>query len=350
MLSLAVATLVMSPALPAQTGRTAARALAAELHARLNLPGFAMTVGARGQTPASEFQGWADVETTIPVSGTTLFRVGSLSKLLTATAALRLHQAGTFDLDAPLSRYLTDLPQDKASITARQILGHLAGFRHYGRDDYVNTTPFGDVTESLPRLLAMPLLSAPGAKYAYSSYGYNVLGAALQTASRKDFRTIIADQVTRPLAMSHTVAESLPAPKTRAALYGRGAQNDIAPAIASDVSDRWPSGGFLSTADDLVRFGTGILQPGFLRAELREMAFTSQKGEDGKETNVGLAWRIARDEQGRRYVHHGGDSIGGRAFLLVYPDLGVTVAMTTNVSSAAFNEREALEAARIFVK
>lgn len=327
----------------------ATRQFAAELRARLDLPAVAVAVSADGKIAASEALGWADIERKTAVGTTSLFRIGSLSKLLTATAALRLHQAGKFDLDAPISRYLKGLPDDKANITARQILGHLAGFRHYGTDDYINTQKFANVDESLPRLLAMPLLSAPGAKYAYSSYGFNVLGAALQAAARKEFREVIADEVTRPLRMTHTTAEVLPAPTGRTQLYGRGTQNELTVAPASDVSDRWPSGGFLSTAEDLVLFGNGILQPGFLRNDLREMAFTSQRGEDAKDTNVGLAWRTARDDQGRRYVHHGGDSIGGRAFILVYLDLKLAVAITTNVSSAAFNQNDALAVAKGFL-
>jgi len=345
---LAVAVLTQSRAAASQS---ATQTFATGLLTRLNLPGLAVTVQADSDRGATNIAGWADVDTRTPVSTETQFRIGSLSKLLTATAALRLHQNGTFDLDAPLSRYLKNLPADKAGITARQILGHLAGFRHYGRDDYINTTAFTNVADSLSRLLEMPLLSAPGAKYAYSSYGFNVLGAALQAAAKKDYRIVIADEVTTPLGMRHTIAESLPAPRDRATLYGRDAQGGLAPAPASDVSDRWPSGGFLSTSQDLARFGAGILKSTFLHDDLRESAFTSQRAtEDGKDTGVGLAWRIAKDDQGRRYVHHGGDSIGGRAFLLIYPDQNVVVAITTNVSSAAFNEKDALEAAKPFIK
>jgi serine beta-lactamase-like protein LACTB len=325
------------------------RRFAEELRTRLNLPAVAVAVSNNGTIAASEAIGLADLDGKTPVTTTSLFRIGSLSKLLTATSALRLHQAGALDLDAPISRYLKGLPEDKASITARQILGHLSGFRHYGVDDYISTQKFANVTDSLPRLLAIPLLSAPGAKYAYSSYGFNLLGAVIQAAAGKEFREVVADRVTRPLRMTHTIAEVLPAPASRTQLYGRGAQNELALSPASDVSDRWPSGGFLSTAEDLVRLGTGILQPGFLHADLREMAFSSQHGEDGKDTNVGLAWRIAKDDQGRRYVHHGGDSIGGRAFILVYPDLKLAVAITTNVSSAAFNQNDALALAKGFL-
>lgn len=326
------------------------RVFAAELRARLDLPAVAVAIVADGRVVASETVGWADIQTKSVAGPTHLFRIGSLSKLLTATAALRLQQAGRFDLDAPIRRYLPTVPDDKANVTARQILGHLAGFRHYGREDYINTTKFSNVDDSVPRLLAMPLLTPPGGAYAYSSYGFNVLGSALQAAGRKDFGSLVRDLVTRPLSLIRTTLEVLPAPANRTTLYARGSQNEIVPGPPSDVSDRWPSGGYLSTAEELARFGVGILQPGFLRPELREAAFTSQRDDGGKDTNVGLAWRIARDADGRRYVHHGGDSIGGRAFLLVYPDLKLAVAITTNVGQAAFGEKDALAAVHPFIK
>ncbi len=314
-----------------------------------SLPNVVVAVGVRGKMEKSAAVGWADIERKTTVTSNTLFRIGSISKLLTATTALRLTQAGGFDLDAPLSRYLDQLPEDKRPITPRQILGHLSGFKHYGRDDYVNTVTYANVQDALPRLLAMPLLAAPGAKYAYSSYGFNVLGGALQAAAHKEYRQLVAERVTKPLGLTHTMAEAPPLPSGRATLYSK--TNDaLSPSAPSDVTDRWPSGGFLSTAEDLVRFGMGFLTPAFLKADLREIAFTSQRGEDGKDTGVGLAWRIGRDEKGRRYVHHGGDSIGGRAFILIYPDEGVVIAITTSVGQAAFGEKEALAAAQPFLR
>ena len=325
------------------------RTLAADLQSRLSLPGIALAVGVQDKVAASVALGWADVAAKRPVAADTQFRIGSVSKLLTAATALRLVQAGVFDLDAPMIRYLPPIPEDKAAITARQVLGHLAGFRHYGRDDFVSTVAHTNVDDVLPRLLAMPLLGAPGSKYSYSSYGFNVLGSALQGATKREFRQLVSEQVTGPLGLTNTVPETSVTLGSRAKLYSKS-NDTLVESSASDVTDRWPSGGFLSTAEDLVRFGVGFIRPAFLKPDIREAAFTSQRGEDGKETNVGLAWRIGRDEMGRRYMHHGGDSIGGRAFLLVYPDQGVAVAIVSNVGQAAFGEKEAIAAAQMFLR
>jgi CubicO group peptidase (beta-lactamase class C family) len=314
------------------------------------LPGLSLAVVVRDELVVSECLGWADVEREIPLVRESLFRIGSVSKLLTATACLRLRQAGKLDLDAPIGSYLPDLPDDKAVVSARQLAGHLAGFAHYGSNDYVNTRHFEDVSDTLPPLLSRALLSAPGAKYAYSSYGYNVLGAVLQSAASQEFRDVIAEQVLAPLGMTHTLAEdSAHAPPERVRLYVTGDDGKRREAGPSDVTDRWPSGGFLSTAEDLARLGTGLARPGFLDGESARSVLTPQRDSTGAETRVGFGWRIAKDAAGRRYLHHGGESIGGRAFVLVYPDERVTVGIATNLSFADVGEKEALAVAALFL-
>jgi len=109
----------------------------------------------------------------------------------------------------------------------------------------------------------------------------------------------------------------------------------------TDLSDRWPSGGFLSTAEDLARFGGAHLSGDFIRAKTRQMIFTSQKTVDAGETGTGLGWRIGMIAK-RRIYHHGGDAIGGRAFLLVRPDDMMTVALVANLTFAKFTETQAM--------
>jgi serine beta-lactamase-like protein LACTB, mitochondrial len=334
---------------PAQAaGAGTATAVVEELRKSLDLPALAVAVAVHGEIVVETTLGSADVRRAVPAGPTSLFRIGSVSKLLTATAAVRLHQAGKLDLDAPCSLYLADVPPDKAGITPRQLAAHLSGMRHYGRDDYVNRTHHDDVLECLPALLDQPLLAPPGTAYAYSSYGFNVLGAVLQRAGGADYRAVVREQVLAPLGMLHTcVEDSTSPPADRVALYSRDKDGALVDAAVLDLTDRWPSGGFLSTAGDLVRLGSGVLRSSFLDDEERELLFTSERTADGHETGVGLGWRIGRDARGRRFVHHGGDTMGGRAYL--YPDEGVSVALLTNLTFAPLGEKEARELAEPYL-
>jgi serine beta-lactamase-like protein LACTB len=76
---------------------------------------------------------------------------------------------------------------------------------------------------------------------------------------------------------------------------------------------------------------------------------TAQRLTSGATTSVGIGWRIARDSLGRRYVHHGGSSNGGSAFVLVYPSEQVVVAMASN-ALGSWSEREAVALARVFLR
>lgn len=123
-----------------------------------------------------------------------------------------------------------------------------------------------------------------------------------------------------------------------ARFYGRDDDGAVVDGVRMDLSDRIPSGGYLSTAQDLARFAVGTLR---LPQRAQALLFTSQQAGDGSATGVGLAWRIATDAAGRRYVHHGGDSVGGRAFLLIYPDERLAVVLLANLSFAGFGEKQA---------
>jgi CubicO group peptidase (beta-lactamase class C family) len=328
----------------------AARGLAADLRERLGLPGLACGVAVRGRTVLAEGLGWADVERRVGVTETSRFRIGSLSKLLTATAAVRLAAAGRLDLDAPIGRYLRGLPADKAPLTVRQLGGHLAGVRHYRGDDFLSRVHFDRVGDSLVRFVNDPLLARPGARYLYSSYGFNLIGAALEGATGHEFRDVIAEEVLAPLAMADTVAEDAARPSERLVhAYSRGADGANVDAPMADLSDRWPSGGYDSTVVDMLRLGAGVLRPGFLSRGSRAMLFTPQHTADGKPTIVGLGWEVGADASGRLYVHHGGATFGGRAVLVVYPQEDVVVALLANLTLAPFDERDALAMARPFL-
>lgn len=107
---------------------------------------------------------------------------------------------------------------------------------------------------------------------------------------------------------------------------GEGALN--APFI--DSSYKWAGGGFLSTAEDLVRFASALLKPGFLAEETLELMFTPQRIPGGDSTGVGLGRRVDRDARNRRRFHHGGTIGGGGAIVLALRDERVAVAIVTN--------------------
>jgi CubicO group peptidase (beta-lactamase class C family) len=111
--------------------------------------------------------GVANSATGQPATQYTRFRVGSVSKLLTAVTTARLVQSGLVDLDAPIQRYLPDYPVASAPITPRLLAGHLGGLRHYGRGggDYINSVSYPSVQASIAKFRNDSLVATPGSKY-----------------------------------------------------------------------------------------------------------------------------------------------------------------------------------------
>lgn len=114
------------------------RVFAAGLLAEAKLPGLSIAVSVGDSIVWSEGFGFADVQRKIPVTPSTRFRIGSVTKLLTAAVAARLYEQGRLDLDAPVQRYVSSSPDMGKPITSRQLLGHISGIRHYNRSEFFN--------------------------------------------------------------------------------------------------------------------------------------------------------------------------------------------------------------------
>ncbi len=143
-----------------------------------NLPGVSIAVGVDGQIVWAEGFGWADLEQRVPVTPLTRFRIGSASKGLTSAAVGLLHERGALDLDTPVRAYLPSFPEKKWPMSTRQLMGHVAGVRHYVKEDEAlrekeiySSRHYDTVLESLEIFAADPLLFRPGTKYSYSGFG-----------------------------------------------------------------------------------------------------------------------------------------------------------------------------------
>jgi len=299
------------------------------------LPGLQVAVLVRGQLAWSEGFGYSNVETKTPITPLSRFRVGSVAKPLTAAALARLVEAGRVDLDAPVQTYVPGFPEKRWPVTTRQLAGHLAGIRHYRGEEFLSTRRYDTVAEGLEIFADDSLLFEPGTRYSYSSYGWNLISAVIESAAGEPFLEVMRRTVFEALDLAHTVADftdSLVAYRTSYYIQGEGRTLLNAPYV--DNSYKWAGGGFLSTAEDLVRFADAHARPGFLETGTLELLFRSQRTSDGRETNYGIGWGTRTDEAGRRVVSHSGGSVGGTTMLLLYPEERVAVAMIVNMSSA----------------
>ena len=310
-----------------------ARAIVREVMAEAGIPGASVAVGFHGRVVWSQGFGFADLEHSVPVTTLTKFRVGSVSKPITAAAMGLLVEQGELDLDAPVQQYVPDFPEKRWPVTVRQLAGHIAGIRHYQGDEFLSSRRYPDVTTSLDIFEDDPLLFEPGTQYSYSSYAWNLLSAVVEGASRQEFLGFMRDNVFEPLEMRHSLAgytDSIVSHRT--SFYERNGEGVILNAPHVDNSYKWAGGGFLSTPEDLIRFGSAHLEPGFLEEGTLSTLFRSQVLSDGNQTNYGIGWRTVTNEEGQHIVSHGGGSVGGTTFLIVNRATGLVVAAVGNLS------------------
>ncbi|MDM7861263.1 serine hydrolase domain-containing protein [Alteromonas sp. ASW11-36] len=292
--------------------------------------------------------GLARVEPLEEATATTQYRIGSVSKALTAVAMMRMVEEGLLDLDVPIQTYLPDYPQHDADITLRQLASHMSGIRHYGFDirrfpptDSVSNEHYVDAIAALEQFKGDDLLFTPGQGFNYSTHGYTLLSAVMQAAGGKRFEALVADLVTQPLGTTSTQAESeLQSTKLLAGFYSSdGGLYGETP--EQNLSNKVAGGGFVSTPMDLVKLGRALLSEQLLKPESFTEMTTVQPMYDGSENQQGyaLGWRhyetrhILDEDNQVDVIHHGGRSFGADTFLLLVPEYNIAVAITTNGQS-----------------
>lgn len=308
-----------------------------DMKAGSKVPGVSITVMKKGEIVFSEGLGYADLEQSVPVDPSrTKFRVGSVSKPMTAAALAKLYEAGKIDLDAPIQKYVPSFPKKEHDITLRQLAGHIAGIRHYRGNEFLSAKNYETVLEGLDIFKEDPLLFKPGEKYSYSSYAWNLISAAIEAAAEEEFLSYVDRIVFDEIGMEHTAADhvdSLIPNRTR--YYALTAGGEIVNAPFVDNSYKWAGGGFIATTEDLAKFGQAHLKEGYLKKATLELWRRSQKTNDGKPTNYGIGWRSG-EYNGKKWFGHSGGSVGGITQLIIYPEQEIVVAVLTNSSDVNY--------------
>ena len=315
------------------------------------VPGMQVAVALEGQLIWSAGFGFRDLAAEAPVERTTRFQLGSTSKALTAVSLAVLAHQGIVDLREPIQRWVPSFPEKRWEVTPLHLVGHTAGVRHYegGPGDVHRTEEYATMTEAALIIADDSLRYRPGTRMHYSSFGYNLLGAVIEGVTGDHFLASLNDLILQPLEMTHTGGAGLD-PTEESTTYRRGPSGRVV-APEESFSYKWPAGGLASTAEDMTRFGSGLLRGAILPPPRVEELFTSLETEDGQATGYGFGFQLHTDGLGRRVVGHGGNAPTGRSHFLMYPDLGLVVSILANTGEGIFfNEGEALEIAGLFAR
>ncbi len=316
--------------------RSAIEAAVSKFMASTHVPGVSIAVVESGQLEWASGFGFADLENNVPASEYTLYRLASISKSLTATAAMQLWERGRLDLDAPVQKYCPAFPQKSAAITTRQVMGHLGGIRHYktGPDDLEigNTKHFDDpIQGGLDFFKNDALVAPPGSHFHYSTQGYTLVGCVMEGASGAKYTDFMRQNIFVPAGMEHTQVDNrftiIP---YRTRFYEKSKSGDVQNADFLDSSYKIPGGGWLSSAEDMAKFEVAILSDKLIKRATRDLMWTPLKPSDGSKDGYGLGWG-AGDENGIAVVSHTGGQQGTSTAFLIAPSQQDGVVVLTNM-------------------
>ncbi len=301
------------PSHPSGEVPAAAATVAAESFAELGLPGLVMApwpppapvlANTSDGEPWSVAWGWADLDRGAALHGSHRFPAYSVTKLITATAVLRLAASGRLGLDDPASRHLRTVQLADPTVTVRELLSHTAGV----------ASPEGLFAGTVPSLAEVtgPVLACPGPRgtFRYSNGGYAALGQLISDIAERPYPEAATTLVLGPLGMTSSSFPECWPDRDAVTGYQLDGDGSFRP-VDRQVCVIPAAGGLWSTAADLVRFGQGwaSLLPGELAREaLRPHAERDQDG-----AQMGLGWLLHRSKD---LCGHAGGGPGAAASLL----------------------------------
>ncbi len=296
---------------------------------RDRIPGLSCVVGVMGELPFRRGFGLADIENDVAATAQTVYRLGSISKPVTAVLALQLAEARQLDLDADVTLLVPTWPKKQWPVTTRQLLAHLGGVRHY-RGEAESTLHYTTQTESLARFAADALLHEPGTAYHYSTYGFNLIAAVVEATTKQPFAAVVKERIAVPCAaltlQDDDVRRLI---RGRAQGYVRG-DDGLRNSELMDGSYKLGGGGLCASAEDLVRFAQALLDGRLLQPATLAQMWTRQRTKDGKEIEYAIGCRVAMENE-RLVVSHGGAQSRVSTMLYVLPNEGVVVVLLCNL-------------------
>ncbi|MBX3173695.1 MAG: beta-lactamase family protein [Gemmatimonadaceae bacterium] len=312
--------------------------VAAELE-RSKTPGVQVAVALDGKVVFSKGYGVADIETQRPVSAQTLFRVGSVTKMVTGAVLTQLAADGKLDLHAPISRYVPELEGKKVgTVTSHQLMTHNAGWLD-------NAVPYGRMGEGalgevMREISDTMFFTEPGRILSYSNPSYSMAGYVAEQAGGKRFGTLADELVISKMGMPHATFRPLAA-LTRDFSQGHVGMPQNPGAVVRPFTEntaQWAAGFLMASAQDMARFAITIMDGGMLdgRRVLSADAvrmLTTPGTRIPNDTTVGYSYglMIGRGKtSGERFYQHGGAINGFDALLTMFPDKRLAVVVLDN--------------------
>jgi len=316
-----------------------------EIKTQYALPSLSVAIGSEDKVIFAEAIGFSDVSSGKKANESTQYSVGSLSKPMTGLALAKLADADKVHLDSLVSLYVKD-PGYTNSFTVKELASHIAGIPHDTpeRDhaEFVDIKDHKSPYEAFPVFSSHPLLFEPGSDFKYSSNGYILLSAVIESAAQMNYVDFLKESLWAKFQMLHTELDVSTAGKPHETTYYSDREENgsyIPSTTTRDRSFLFGAGGFISTPSDLVKMGQATFSNDFLSDKIKVAQRTTTKLNNGEVNpqKYSLGWRVGEirlnegDEQTWTALHHGGvTDEASTAYLLVIPECKASIAFATN--------------------
>jgi len=304
------------------------------------IPGLSIAIVKNGQLWWSSGFGLADIEQGTSATSNTLYRAGSLVKPLTATAILQLMDSGQVDADKPVWEYCKAYSEKKQTVTVRKLLSHTSGVRTYNmpwsqyEKELFSKVRYKSVTDAISIFAQDELAYPAGSKYLYTSYGYNLLGCVVESITGSTFMQYLDSKVLSPSRMQSTIvdrAEEIV--NNRASHYRRDKKGRLVHEQYVDMTNKIPSGGLLSTVNDIAKFAQNYMAGKLLSADSMRYARMPGKLADSTSTSYGAGWELPERllDESSPEIFHSGVTPGATAIMYLYPEKQDAIIVMSNM-------------------
>lgn len=297
-----------------------------------SIPGITVGVLKPGNKKWIVGIGYSDIENKVVAKPETMYRIASVTKSITAVAVLKLSQQGKLKLHSPVKQYCPEFPKNADSITSWQLLLHTSGIRHYSDSERYSYTYYPRIVDTFKLFAKDDLVSRPGERFSYTSYGYNVLGCIVEGASGKEFLEYLKENIFLPADMPFTRRDSdqviIP---NRANGYERMEDGNFRNAGIYDTSRSLPGGGLISRVGDLISFGNALLTHKILDQNGMILSFTGSQTIPGSDVMITPGWVEVKSE-GIKEIVSTGSNPKMSSILYILPEKEIIVSVICNLS------------------
>lgn len=296
-----------------------------------NVPGGLLAVVSRGKILHLRPYGLANVELSVPVTDSTVFEIGSISKQFVSAAVMLLVEEHRLGLDDPIHQYLPYLPSEWLGVTVRHLLTHTSGIPDYEEIATYDIYGFRLTPEEVIRLAhSRPMDFAPGEGWYYSNTGYFLLSMIVERVEGRRLGQVLRARIFEPLGMGQTrMADPEAIIPHRASGYWVNKVGELINRRPTETSSTLGAGGILSSAHDLMKWDEALYGDQLLSAESKETMWTPAILPDGEDTGYAFGWSV-RPYRGLTTRSHGGQVAGFVAGFFRFPEQEVALIMFMN--------------------